>query len=182
MRIKTYQKKKSFREQVGASMIFFSQTLQTPKPKHITPNILQFLTYQHHRRSPPEANTFKANNDANLLISRWWGFGAIVRNNHGLVLAAATWRLHGSNKVIIAEALALLFTIRLALDCGFRRMVFEANNQRVIRLVQNEKEEEDRSYLGQIISVIRKLQSRFTSVILDISLGLVIMQLTPWPI
>jgi len=99
-----------------------------------------------------------------------------------LVLAAATWRLHGSNKVIIAEALALLFTIRLALDSGFRRMVFEANNQRVIRLVQNEKEEEDRSYLGQIISVIRKLQSRFTSVILDISLGLVIMQLTPWPI
>lgn len=83
-----------------------------------------------------------------------------MRNSQGLALASATWRVHGSDDVIVAEALALLYTIRLTLECGFRRMIFEADNQRLIRLVQNEKEE-DRTYLGQIIGVIRQLQSHF---------------------
>jgi hypothetical protein len=108
-----------------------------------------------HRWQPPTQGIFKSNSDANLQEVGWWGLGSIIRDELGLVMAAATWRLKGSDEAITAEAFALLLTVRLARDCGF-----EADNERVIKLVQNEKIE-NRSYLGKILDEIRVLQSSF---------------------
>jgi hypothetical protein len=63
---------------------------------------------------------------------------------------------------MIVEAYALLLTLRFAVECGFRKMTFEVDSEKVFRLVYNEKNE-DRSYLGEIIHAIRNLQWHFDS-------------------
>lgn len=75
-------------------------------------------------------------------------------------MAAATWRLKGSEEVITAEAFAMLQMLRLARDCGFRHMEFDSDNEKIVHLVQNEKKE-NISYLGLILSEIRVLKSCF---------------------
>lgn len=87
-------------------------------------------------------------------MAGWWGLGAIVRNEQGLVMAAATWRIPGIEDALTAKAYALLLTLRLAIECGFRSLTFEVDSEKVSRLVNSEKQE-DRSYLGQIIGAIR---------------------------
>jgi len=49
--------------------------------------------------------------------------------------------------------------MRLAIDCGFKRVVFEGDNEKVFTLVQNDISD-IRSYLGRILSEIQKLQSQ----------------------
>lgn len=104
----------------------------------------------HHKWIPPAPNYLKANSDANLQALGWWGLGAVVRNDEGLVMASASWRMKGSEDVILAETFALYRTIDLALDCGFRRIMFEVDNEQLVRLIHNDNSE-DRSYLGKLI-------------------------------
>lgn len=75
-------------------------------------------------------------------------------------MALASWRLKGSEDVLFAEAFALYRSTDLAIDCGFRRVVFEVDSEKLVKLVQNDMYE-DRSYLGQLIYEIRILQSQF---------------------
>jgi len=110
--------------------------------------------------SPPEPGCLKANSDSNLQMPGWWGLGAAVRDEKGLIMASATWKMKGSDDVKFAESFALLRTIELARDCGFRRVSFEVDNELLARMIQNEQAE-DRSYLGQLIYEIRSLQSCF---------------------
>lgn len=46
------------------------------------------------------------------------------------------------------------------MECGFRRLVFEGENETIIRRIQNDKLV-DRSYLGETIKGIQKIQSGF---------------------
>jgi len=108
----------------------------------------------------PADNLVKANSDANLQIEGWWGLGSIVRDAKGLVLATATWQTPGVKDVMFAEAFALMKTMRLAIDCGFRRVLFEGDNEKLMKRIQTE-ELEDRSYLGFIMKEIQVLQSLF---------------------
>jgi len=75
-------------------------------------------------------------------------------------MVAATWRLPGLDDIMMAEAGALLATVRLVMDCGFRRVVFEGDNESLIRRIQNGKID-DRSYLGSFIMEIQSLQYYF---------------------
>jgi hypothetical protein len=68
--------------------------------------------------------------------------------------------MKGAEDVLMAEAMALLLTVRLARDCGIRHMVFEADNEKAIRLIQKHKIE-DITYLGMIIYEIGALKSSF---------------------
>jgi len=102
----------------------------------------------------------KANCDANLQVKPWLGISAIFRNHEGLVMASATWKLKGQDEATVAEALAILFTMRLVEDCGFMKMFFEGDNERVMWLVQN-GQNEDKSYLGGIIKETQEIQSHF---------------------
>ena len=107
----------------------------------------------------PEAGWVKANNDANLQQPTKWGLGAIIRDEMGLVMVSAEWEMSGYGDAQLAEAYALLQTVRLAIDCGFKRMVFEGDNEKVFNLVQNDISD-IRSYLGRILNEIQKLQSQ----------------------
>ncbi|AET05111.1 hypothetical protein MTR_8g101620 [Medicago truncatula] len=88
----------------------------------------------------PPAGLFKANSDANLQIPDSWCLGAIIRDEAGLVLAAATWTTQGCDDVLLAETYGLLVTMRLCID---------------------RDENSGRSYLGLVIKEIHFLQSFF---------------------
>lgn len=113
----------------------------------------------------PETGFVKANGDANLKYAGSWGIGAIIRDEEGLVMAAATWKVNGGEDTLMAEAHALISTMRLAKDCGFRRVYFESDNKRLISLIKEEQlkteEKRNRSYTGQMIKEIWKLQLSF---------------------
>ena len=68
----------------------------------------------------PHLGLIKVNCDSNLQIHGWWGLGVICRDHEGLVMSAGAWKRQGNEEVIVAEALAMLFSLKLALDCGFR--------------------------------------------------------------
>lgn len=55
----------------------------------------------------PEEGLLKANCDSNLQVKGWWGLSSIIRNNNGLVMASAAWKVKGSEEVILAEAFSL---------------------------------------------------------------------------
>ena len=106
----------------------------------------------------PEPGFVKANGDANLQHAGSWGIGAIIRDEEGLVMAAATWKITDGEDTLMAEAFSLLSTMRLAKDCGFRRVCFESDNERLIRLIKEEQmkteEKRNRSYMGHMIKEI----------------------------
>ena len=110
--------------------------------------------------SPPALDCFKINCDANLQVMGWWSLEAIVRDATGLAMALASWRMKGSDDVKFAEAFALYHSTDLALACGFKRVVFEVDIERLVSLVQNDLIE-DRSYLGQLLYEIQSLQTQF---------------------
>lgn len=95
-----------------------------------------------------------------LQLSGWWGIGAVVRDSNGLVLAAATWKIPGSDNVELAEAYGLLLTMRLARDCGFREVIFEGDNEKIWNMTRFGSKE-NRSYLGSVIQEIQRTQSYF---------------------
>ena len=86
--------------------------------------------------------------------------GAIVRDENGLVLAAATWRSPGFDNALLAEASVLYNSMKFAVDCGFWRIVFEGDSEKLMKMIQNGSSE-DRSYLGAYIKAIQTLQSSF---------------------
>jgi hypothetical protein len=52
----------------------------------------------------PDPPLLKANSDASLRDPGWWGLGAIIRNEEGLVMASATWKVEGFDNSETAEA------------------------------------------------------------------------------
>jgi len=62
----------------------------------------------------PEAGLVKANCDVSLKVKGKWGVGSIVRNEQGLIMAAATWESNGSTNVLEAEAFGMLKTMRFS--------------------------------------------------------------------
>jgi hypothetical protein len=108
--------------------------------------------------SKPEPDILKAKSDANLNHLGTWGLGSIIRDEHGMVMASATWRYGGFDCVTTAEAFPILSTMKLVQQCGFRRMMFESDNEKVIKLLQH-KDVFHRSYLGSMFREMLKLGS-----------------------
>lgn len=75
-------------------------------------------------------------------------------------MAAATWKVKGFEDATLAEAHALLATVHFAVDCGFRRVCFEGDNEKVMRLAQSINLE-DRSYMGSVVKEIKAMQWSF---------------------
>lgn len=80
----------------------------------------------------PELDFVKANYDVSMKIKGVWGIGAIIRNQEGLVMASATWRMPGFDDTTTAEACALWKTMILAKECGFSHIIFEGDCDREI--------------------------------------------------
>lgn len=98
----------------------------------------------------PNLGLVKVNTDANLQNHGKWGLGIIIRDEVGLVMAASTWETDGNDRALEAEAYALLTGMRFAKDCGFRKVVFEGDNEKLMKMVR-EDYVQNRSYLGLML-------------------------------
>jgi len=102
----------------------------------------------------------KVNTDANMQSHGKWGLGIIIRDKAKLVMAASTWETDGIDNVLEVEAHALLTGMRFAKDSGFRTVVFEGDNEKLMRLVR-EDYVHNRSYLGLMLQEIHRAKSSF---------------------
>lgn len=75
-------------------------------------------------------------------------------------MAAATWKVPGSENAMLAEAFGLLKSMTMARECGFRKVVFEGDNETIWKMVRKSNTE-DRTYLGSVILEIQRIQLEF---------------------
>ena len=105
---------------------------------------------------PPPSEAYKINFDAALFsdLGRT-GFGAIVRNEKGEVMAAMTAcgsAVHTSDE---AKLLACWRALEFAMDAGFSRLIIEGDNNNAIHAISSS--EENTSLFGNVVDDIRHL-------------------------
>jgi hypothetical protein len=113
------------------------------------------------RWKKPSRRNIKANCDANLRVDGKWGLGAIFRDNEGQILASTTWEMPGFNDPATAEACALYFTTRLAVECCFTRVEFECDSSIVVKGV-NEHDASPINFLGNFLQGIWNARQSFS--------------------
>lgn len=108
----------------------------------------------------PNPNFLKANNDASLRDLGLWALGAIIRDDQGLAMATTTWQIDGFDDAASTEAFSILKTMQLALDCGFLRVIFEYDNQTVIKLLKKEIRN-NMTYVGKMVNEMLTMKTSF---------------------
>ena len=108
----------------------------------------------------PDPDFVKVNCDTTMKCQGFWGLSAIIINEEGLVMASATWRTPGNEDSVLAEACAMLKAMHLVKECGFRKVVFEGDSEKVVHMI-NKENGMDRSYLGLFIQEIQLIKSNF---------------------
>ena len=103
----------------------------------------------------PEAGWLKVNWDASFSKNQGgMGFGAIVRDATGMVLAAQCKSFVGFLDPAVAEARAALMAIQFCQERGFMRVHFEGDTQKVVNVVNSMSE--DWSNVGLLVVDIRQ--------------------------
>ncbi|XP_057443765.1 uncharacterized protein LOC130735910 [Lotus japonicus] len=97
----------------------------------------------------PPYGIYKLDFDAAVATTGEVGFGLIVRNMLGEVLASAAQYLLHAASAILGEALAFRWSMQLAIQMGFRRVLFETDCLRLFQLWK--KPPDGRSYLSIIV-------------------------------
>ncbi|XP_057444974.1 uncharacterized protein LOC130737236 [Lotus japonicus] len=97
----------------------------------------------------PPYGIYKLNFDAAVATTGEVGFGLIVRNMLGGVLASAAQYLLHAASAILGEALAFRWSMQLAIQMEFRRVLFETNCLQLFQLWN--KPPDGRSYLSSIV-------------------------------
>ena len=104
-------------------------------------------------RAPP-SEEYKMNFDAAVFLDQQClGFGAIIRNSNGEVMAGMSTKgpyVHNSED---AEVMACRRAIEFSKDAGFSRLIIEGDNLNVMRALSNPTE--NRSLLGHIYDDIK---------------------------
>ncbi|KAL5767563.1 hypothetical protein ACOSQ2_014346 [Xanthoceras sorbifolium] len=86
----------------------------------------------------PSPGWFKINTDAALDSSRCKvGLGVVVRESYGLVLLSGSLVLDGLFSPKVAEALAILRGVQLALDSSFNPFCIESDAASVVHLISS---------------------------------------------
>ncbi|XP_030939482.1 uncharacterized protein LOC115964280 [Quercus lobata] len=89
---------------------------------------------------PPPPNRFKLNFDAAIFKEEdASGVGAIIRNERGEVMAAFSGKGPPAACSEEAEILACRRAVEFALECGFREMVVEGDNQSVMSALERKR-------------------------------------------
>ncbi|XP_057419100.1 uncharacterized protein LOC130713345 [Lotus japonicus] len=98
----------------------------------------------------PTHGIYKLNFDAAVASTGLVVFGLVVRDRHGEVLASAAQHLLPASSPIMGEAMTLRWSMQLAVQMGFGRVLFETD---CLQLFQRWKKPPDgRSYLASIIA------------------------------
>jgi ribonuclease HI len=107
----------------------------------------------------PESGWLKVNWDASVEKNQGrMGFGVVVRNEKGDVIAAQCQYALGLFDPAVAEARAALLGVHLCRERGFIRVHFEGDAQTVVKAVNSQ--EVDWSRMGLLVDDLRgELQS-----------------------
>lgn len=111
---------------------------------------------------PPPNNFYKVNCNANLKQG-YWDLGAIVRDNQGASIAAATWRIKGGSDAMEAETTALMYAVTFAKELCLRRVCMESDCESLIKEMKNSHNH--RTVWGKCIRRIRSSLSQFEEVV-----------------
>ena len=112
---------------------------------------------------PPSGSTFKLNFDVAVFSNTYSsGFGAIIRNGMGEVIAGLSARGPYVASSEEGEVLACRKALEFAVDAGFREIVLEGDNATVMKSLMSPRV--NRSRLGHIYKDIRTLATSFRSV------------------
>ena len=105
---------------------------------------------------PPPNSVFKLNFDAVVFVeAKRTGFGAIIRNDKGEVMAAMS---AGGPPVSSSEEVELLAcrkAVEFATDAGFSELVIEGDNSHVMKALSPSSV--DQSLLGNVVDDVRHL-------------------------
>ena len=108
------------------------------------------------RCKPPSGLVYKLNFDAATSPSLWTsGFGAVIRNEKGEVMAACAARGPPVTDSEEAEALACRKAMEFAVDAGFSDLIIEGDNAEVMKAISSPRV--NCSQLGHIYDDIRCL-------------------------
>lgn len=115
-----------------------------------------------HTWSPPSGSAFKINFDAAIFSNIFsFGFGAIIRNGMGEVMAGLSARGPYVASSEEGEVLACRKALDFAFDAGFREIVLEGDNATIMKSLLSLWV--NRSRLGHIYDDIRTLAMSFRS-------------------
>ena len=105
---------------------------------------------------PPPIEAYKLNFDAAIFsdIGRI-GFGAVIRNEKGEVMATMTACGSAVQTSEEAELLACRRALEFAVDAGFYRLIIEGDNSNVTHAISSSAE--NNSLLGNVVDDIRHL-------------------------
>ena len=107
---------------------------------------------------PPPQLMYKLNFDATLFMDlNRTGFGTVIRNDRGEVMAAMSTKGPVVNNSEEAEMLACRKSIEFVMDAGFSELVIEGGNANVIRAISSL--EENQSLLRNVVEDIQQLLS-----------------------
>ncbi|XP_050240907.1 uncharacterized protein LOC126689771 [Quercus robur] len=110
--------------------------------------------------SPPSGNLYKLNFDVAVFPdTESTGFGAVIRNNRGAVMAALSAKGPPVSSSEEVEVLACRRALEFAVETGFQEVVVEGDNTTVIRGLTATKP--DNSMLGNIYEDARCLALKF---------------------
>ncbi|XP_075658885.1 uncharacterized protein LOC142628727 [Castanea sativa] len=107
-------------------------------------------------RKPPPSSVYKLNFDAAVFsdLDRT-GVGAIIRDEHGQVMAAMTASGPPVRSSMEAELLACRRSLEFVVDAGFNKLIIEGDNVNVMQAISSTKI--DCSLLGYVVNDIRHL-------------------------
>ena len=105
---------------------------------------------------PPPNSVFKLNFDAVVFVeAKRTGFGAIMRNDKGEVMAAMSVGGPQVSSSEEAKLLACRKAVEFATDVGFSELVIEGDNINVIKALSSSSV--DQSLLGNVVDDVRHL-------------------------
>ncbi|XP_050259682.1 uncharacterized protein LOC126704699 [Quercus robur] len=121
-----------------------------------SPTLTRSLT----KWEPPPLDWVKINFDgATFQAKDVAGLGAIIRNDHGLVMAALTQVVPLPTSVEMVEVLAARRALSFAQELGFDHIILEGDSDTAIRAMKNESFSS--ASFGHILADIKVLSSHF---------------------
>lgn len=111
----------------------------------------------------PALDQIKINCDASFRAPTDVGLGMVARNSSGEVMASATSSSCSVLSSLLAEASCLRWAMSLAIDLGFRQVIFEVDCLQLFKAWRAGVA--GRNYLATIISDCRRLSLHFDSAI-----------------
>lgn len=86
-----------------------------------------------------EDNWILYNTNAGLFKAGIWGLEAIYRNMKGDCLAICMHNTNGGNNPILAEAMVILKACEVAIDCCFKDVGIQSDNQTLVKTINNDE-------------------------------------------